>query len=164
MSRNASDPLQLMADDVAGWLGTCVPGGEVDLVGHSLGGLVACLAAIRVPARVRRLALEGVGLLEPRPADPPVKPGGVLSLDWQVVEQVRPEIDNFDPSWSDVAAAIEALTLVIAGGKTSPVPHAQIEDLDHHLRDGQMVTINAGHPVYTTRPLEFTTQLLSFLG
>ncbi len=70
--------------------------------------------------------------------------GGVLAFDWQVVEQVRPEIDNFAPAWANVVAGIEVPRLVIAGGATSPVPQEQIADLVHHLPDGHMVNIEAG--------------------
>jgi len=78
--------IQLMADDVAVWLCAHFPAGLVDLVGHSLGGLVACLVTTRCPGQVRRLVLEDVGLLTPRPARPPAKPEGVLAFDWRVVE------------------------------------------------------------------------------
>ncbi len=156
--------IQLMADDVAAWLCAHFPAGLVDLVGHSLGGLVACLIATRCPDQVRRLVLEDVGLLTPRPASQPAKPEGVLAFDWRVVEQVRPEIDSFAPAWADVVAAIEVPTLVIAGGTSSPVPQEQIADLVLHLRDGQMVTIEAGHLVHASRPSEFTSRLLSFLS
>lgn len=156
--------IQLLADDVAAWLSARFPGGQVDLVGHSLGGLVACTVATRCPDQIRRLVLEEVGLLKPRPAGPLAKPGGVLTFDWQVVEQIRPEIDNFAPAWADVVAGIEVPTLVIAGGATSPVPQEQIADLVHHLPDGQMVTIEAGHLVHASKPSEFTLRLLSFLS
>jgi len=156
--------IQLMADDVARWLGARLPGNVVDLVGHSLGGLVACLVTTRCSEQIRRLVLEDVGLLKPRQPDPPAKPDGVLAFDWRVVEQVRPEIDNFAPAWADVVAAIEVPTLVIAGGATSPVPHEQIADLVRHLPSGQMVTIEAGHLVHAGKPSEFTSQLLSFLS
>lgn len=79
-------------------------------------------------------------------------------------EQVRPEIDSFAPAWADVVAAIEVPTLVIVGGGSSPVPQEQIADLVRHLRDGQMVTIEAGHLVHASRPSEFTSRLLSFLS
>ncbi len=81
-----------------------------------------------------------------------------------MVEQVRPEIDNFAPAWADLVAGIEVPTLVIAGGATSPVPQEQIADLVHHLPDGQMVTIEAGHLVHASKPSECTSRLLSFLS
>ena len=94
--------IQLMADDVAGVLDSALAGEPVDLVGHSLGGLVACSIAAARPDLVRRLVLEDVGLLKPRQPVQPPKPAGVLEFDWRVVEQVRPEIDDFDPRWADV--------------------------------------------------------------
>ncbi len=84
-----------MADDVTRLLGGGLTGAPVDLVGHSLGGLVACQVAAARPELVHKLVLEDVGLLHPRPTDPPPKPAGVLRFDWRVLEQVRPEIDNF---------------------------------------------------------------------
>lgn len=155
--------IQLMADDVVAWLEAGHAGRQVDLVGHSLGGLVACLVANRCPDRVRRLVLEDVGLLQPRLADPPVRPEGALEFDWQVVEQVRPEIDDFDPAWRGTVAVIAAPVLVIAGGATSPVPPDQIADLVACVPMAQMVTIDAGHLVHTTVPERFNTEVLNFL-
>lgn len=154
----------LMADDVTSWLTARSDDGPVDLVGHSLRGLVACTVAASCADRVRRLVLEDVGLLKPRPASPPARPEGVLAFDWKVVGQVRPEIDNFDPAWAGLVATIDSPTLVIAGGSTSPVPQGQIIDLVDHLTDGQMVTIEAGHLVHASNPQEFTSELLTFLG
>lgn len=151
--------IQLMADDVVGLLNGGCLGPSVDLVGHSLGGLVA----VACPDRVRRLVLEDVGLLHARPADPPAKPEGELAFDWAVVEQVRPEIDNFDPGWADVVATIGVPTRVIAGGPTNPVPHARIVDLVRQLPQGEMVTVDAGHDIHATAPEEFIHLLLSFL-
>jgi len=155
--------IQLMADDVTGLLNGGLGRAPVDLVGHSLGGLVACQVAATRPELVRRLVLEDVGLLPPRPANPPPKPTGVLAFDWRVVEQVRPEIDNFDPGWADVVASITAPTLVVAGGPRSPIPQEQIADLVRLLPDGRMVTVDAGHLVHATEPDAFIHQLVSFL-
>jgi pimeloyl-ACP methyl ester carboxylesterase len=80
-----------------------------------------------------------------------------------VVEQVRPEIDDPDPRWGDVVAAITAPTLVIAGGPSSPVPQEHVAELVRTLRDGRIVTVDAGHLVHETRPDEFTDHLLTFL-
>lgn len=156
--------IQLLADDVIGLLEGELGRGPVDLVGHSLGGLVACRVAAARPELVGRLVLEDVGLLQSRPASPPPRPAGVLPFDWRVVEQVRPEIDNFDPGWADVVAAIAAPTLVVAGGPRSPVPQEQIADLVGLLPDGQLVTVDAGHLVHESEPDAFIRHLLRFLG
>jgi pimeloyl-ACP methyl ester carboxylesterase len=154
--------IQAMADDVTGLLRR-LDDRPVDLVGHSLGGLVACLIASVNPELVRRLVLEDVGVPHARPATAPPRPPGVLSFDWRVVEQVRPEIDHPDPRWSDVAAGISAPTLVIAGGPSSPVPQEHVAELVRILPDGRLGTVDAGHLVHARRPDEFTQHLLTFL-
>ena len=155
--------IQLFTDDVTGLLPQLTDQ-PVDLVAHSLGGLVACTIAFSRPELIARLVLEDVGLLHPRPAAPPAKPEGVLSFDWHMVEQVRPEIDNPDPRWPQVTAGIQAPTLVIAGGPTSTVPQAHVADLVRTLADGQLLTLDAGHLVHATKPADFIAALRSFLG
>jgi pimeloyl-ACP methyl ester carboxylesterase len=154
--------IQAMADDVTGLLRQ-LDDRPVDLVGHSLGGLVACAVASANPELVHRLVLEDVGIPHPRPATTPPRPPGVLSFDWRVVEQVRPEIDDPDPRWADVVAGISAPTLVIAGGPSSPVPQEHVAELVRVLPDGRLVTVDAGHLVHATRPDEFTHHLVTFL-
>jgi pimeloyl-ACP methyl ester carboxylesterase len=154
--------IQAMADDVTGLLPQ-LEDRPVDLVGHSLGGLVACAIASAHPRLVRRLVLEDVGVPHPRPATAPPRPPGVLSFDWRVVEQVRPEIDDPDPRWGNVVAGISAPTLVIAGGPSSPLPQEHVAELVGILTDGRQVTVDAGHLVHDTRPVEFTGHLLAFL-
>jgi pimeloyl-ACP methyl ester carboxylesterase len=154
--------IRAMADDVVGVLRQ-LGDGPVDLVGHSLGGLVACRVASEHSGLVRRLVLEDVGVPHPRPAATPPRPAGVLPFDWRVVEQVRPEIDDPDPRWRDVLARIQAPTLVIAGGPSSPVPQDHIAELVGTVPDGRMVTVDAGHLVHATRPEEFAHHLVAFL-
>jgi pimeloyl-ACP methyl ester carboxylesterase len=154
--------IQAMADDVTGLLRR-LDDRPVDLVGHSLGGLVACAIASAHPGLVHRLVLEDVGVPHPRPATVPPRPPGDLSFDWRVVEQVRPEIDDPDPRWENVVAGISAPTLVIAGGPSSPVPQEHVAELVRVLTDGRLVTVDAGHLVHDTRPVEFTDHLLTFL-
>ena len=137
--------------------------GPVDLVGHSLGGLVACAVASAHPELVRRLALEDVGVPHARPPATPPRPPGVLPFDWRVVEQVRPEIDDPDPRWADVVARIAVPTLVIAGGPSSHVPQDHVAELVRLLPDGRLRTVDAGHLVHATRPEEFIEHLLAFL-
>jgi len=154
--------IQAMADDVVGALRQ-LDDGPVDLVGHSLGGLVACAVASAQPESVRRLVLEDVGVPHARSAAPPSRPDGDLAFDWRVVEQVRPEIDDPDPRWGEVVARISAPTLVIAGGPSSPVPQEHVAELVGLVPDGRLVTLDTGHLVHDARPDEFTGHLRTFL-
>lgn len=155
--------IHLLAQDVIGLL-RHLGGPPVDLVGHSLGGLVACRVAHAVPGSVRRLVLEDVGLPHPRTPAPPPRPDGDLPFDWRLVEQVRPEVDDPDPRWPSIVAGIPAPTLVVAGGATSPVPQRHVAELVGLLPDGRSVTVEAGHLVHAARPEEFTAHLEAFLG
>ena len=154
--------IRLLADDVTALLPQLTDR-PVDLVAHSLGGLVACAVASSRPELVRRLVLEDVGLLRPRRPTPPTRPDGVLDFDWRLVEQVRPEIDTPDPRWAQIAATVTAPTLVIAGGPTSTVPQEHVADLARALPDAHLITIDAGHLVHATEPGAFTDAVRAFL-
>jgi len=156
--------ISLMAHDVAGLL-PLLSATEVDMVGHSLGGLVVCqVAATPGQNRVRRLVLEDTGMPRPRPPQTPVRPAGPLSFDWAVVEQIRPEIDEPDSRWPQVMAAIEVPTLVIGGGASSFLPQEHVEELAKTLAHGTRVTVDAGHLVHATKPDAFLAALTDFLN
>ena len=151
----------MRADDVT----RLVPrlGSEVDLVGHSLGGLVACLVAASSPV-VRRLVLEDVGLLRPRTPTTPERPNGTLLFDWAVVEQVRPEIDSPSPEWPAVLRGLRVPVLAIGGGPASFVPQEWVADLVGAVPEAVMVTIDAGHEVHAARPVAFVDRVRAFLA
>ena len=154
--------LQLMADDIVALLRRSDE--QPDLVGHSLGGLVACLAVAAAPDAVRKLALEDVPMPHPRPPATPARPRGRIDFDWRVIEQVRPELDNPDSAWADVVGRICVPTLVIAGGSRSPIPQRHVAELAETLTRGQLVTVDAGHLVHATEPQEFLKYLTAFLA
>lgn len=141
-------------------------GGEhraVDVVAHSLGGLVACLLASRRPDLVRRLVLEDVPVPHPREPRPPARPAGELAFDWEAVLQVRAQIDDPDPRWPEVVAAITAPTLVVWGGPSSPMPHAHVAEMAATVADGRLIRIDAGHLVHANEPESFTRATRDFL-
>jgi esterase len=153
--------IEMMANDVRGLLARLDR--PVDLVGHSLGGLVAWWVAAVDHGLVRRLVLEDVGLLRPRPPDLPRRPAGDLEFDWALVEQVRPEIDDPDPGWPARARRLACRTLVIGGGPDSHVPQEDVAGLAHAIPDGHLVTIEAGHLVHASEPGRFLDQVRRFL-
>jgi len=151
-----------MADDVVALIPQ-LEHGPLDLVAHSLGGLVACAVAATRPVLVTRLVLEDVGLLRPRPPGMPERPPGELRFDWRMVEQIRPEIDDPDPAWAATVASIVAPVLVVAGGPTSTVPQEHVADLARTAPDGELVALDTGHHVHETDPSGFLRLVLGFL-
>ncbi|MFJ6154372.1 alpha/beta fold hydrolase [Micromonospora profundi] len=154
--------MDLFAHDVIGVLDR-LDIGAVDLVGHSLGGLVACRVTAERPELVRKLVLEDIGFLHPRPPRLPERPAGDLPFDWHMVEQIRPQIDAPDPGWADIVARITAPALLIAGGATSPVPQQHIAELADRLADARLTTIAAGHLIHEAAPAEYLRTLTAFL-
>lgn len=124
--------LELMRDDVLAFL-DALGLDRVDLAGHSMGGVVAYLAAQEQPHRVVRLVLEDVPAPFPREAVRPVRPDGELDFDWAMVLAVRAQLDRPDPAWPTLLGRITAPTLVVAGGPTSHVPQEGIAELVRRL-------------------------------
>lgn len=152
--------IELMASDVE-FLVTRL-GQEVDVVGHSLGGLVACRVAAATSV-VRALVLEDVGFPRPRRPVTPSRPRGDLSFDWAVVEQVRPQIDTPAPDWAEVLQQVTVPVLAISGGRRSFVPEEWVDELVTTVPSATKTTIDAGHEVHVTRPTEFISTVRSFL-
>jgi 3-oxoadipate enol-lactonase len=153
--------LALLRDDVIAFLDALeLP--EVALIGHSMGGAVAYLLAMRQPERVRRLVLEEPA--PPWPRVPPVqaRPPGPLSFDWAVTA-LSAEASDPPASSRDGLAAITAPTLVIAGGPGSHVDQDRLADLTALIPAGQLLTIPAGHLVHAARPDMFIPAVTAFL-
>ncbi|MGH1563319.1 alpha/beta fold hydrolase [Mumia sp. DW29H23] len=151
-----------MRDDVLGTL-DALGLDQVDLVGHSLGGAIACRVTATRPDRVRRLVLEDVGALRPRTPSTPRRPDGPLPFDWDMVLAVRRQIDSPDPAWRDDLADITAPTLVLAGGPTSHVPDESIDELVERVPDARRVTIPVGHLIHADAPEAWLAAVLPFL-
>lgn len=153
--------IDLMADDLVELLPRL--GAQVDLVGHSLGGLVACRAiAFGIPTP-RRLVLEDVGLPHPRDPATPARPDGDIDFHWAVVEQVRPEIDEPAAHWPGTLARIGVPTLAIGGGARSFLPQEHVAELVALVQRGSVMTIDAGHCIHASKPAEFIEAVRAFL-
>ncbi|MEU0202999.1 MULTISPECIES: alpha/beta hydrolase [unclassified Streptomyces] len=156
---------ETMRDDVHAFLGALGIRGA-DVVGHSLGGVVACLLAQHSPRLVRRLVLEDVPA--PVPLDPPrppaERPDGDLPYDWAMILATDEQRNAPNPVWWDHMGRITMPTLLIGGGPTSLIPQEQIAALAGLLPDARHVTIDAGHLVHETRPKEFLAAVAEFLS
>jgi 3-oxoadipate enol-lactonase len=137
---------------------------RVELIGHSMGGLVAYLLAGDHPERVSRLILEDVAALRPRQRGAPDRPEGELSYDWEMVLAVRRQIDNPDPAWLARLGHITAETLVIGGGLPSYVPQDWVAELAAQIQGARMETITAGHLIPNADPEAFVRMALGFLN
>ncbi|MBI0294314.1 alpha/beta fold hydrolase [Streptomyces sp. PRKS01-29] len=136
---------------------------RVELVGHSMGGIVAYLLASDHPRRVARLVLEDVGVPRPRRPTTPARPDGELTFDWDMVSAIRKQIDTPDPAWGERLGGITADTLVVAGGPVSHVPQDGVAELAHRIPGGRLVTIPVGHLVHDADPAAFTEAVSAFL-
>jgi 3-oxoadipate enol-lactonase len=153
---------QLMCDDVLAALdGLGLD--QVTLVGHSMGGAVALLAAMQQPGRVARLVIEDAVPPYPRDRAIPDRPDGPLDIDWPVVPAILGAVNAGDPqAWAGLTA-ITAPTLLVGGGPRSHVRQDKLAEAAARIPRGELVTVDAGHYVHTERPAEFAAVVLGWL-
>jgi esterase len=138
------------------------------LIGHSMGGGVACLFATQWPERLERLVLEDSAPIDPSeevnlPA-PSEEPPGDVPFDWNMLVAVMKQIQTPEPSWWYDLAKLTVPTLIIGGGSTSEVPHERLAGAARLMPDAQLVTVEgAGHYVHDNRPDEYKELLRQFL-
>ncbi|MCL1870487.1 MAG: alpha/beta hydrolase [Promicromonosporaceae bacterium] len=136
-----------------------------DVVGHSMGALTAVLVAIAAPGRVRRLVLEDAGPERGGRLYPPLDPPDAeLPFDWPVVNAVRAQRSDPDPSWFPDALRIAAPTLVIAGGPGSTMPQDDLAALVAGMPDARLVEIPVGHMVHDDAPQAWLDAVAAFLA
>ncbi|MEU6576861.1 alpha/beta hydrolase [Streptomyces sp. NPDC046805] len=155
---------EAMRDDVRAFL-AALGIDRTDVVGHSLGGVVAYLLAQRHPGVVRRLVLEDVPA--PLPLDPPrppaERPDKELPFDWEMVRATDEQRNASDPVWWDHMDRITMPTLLIGGGPASLIPQDLVTALARRIPDARLVTVDAGHRVHERRPEEFLAVVEPFL-
>ena len=155
--------LRIMRDDLLGFLDR-LGLGTVTLVGHSMGGGVAYLAAMQLPDRVGRLIVEDASPPFRRDRALPARPAEPLDFDWAVVPAIVGEVNAGDPAAWEGLATITAPTLLIGGGPASHIPQDMLAKAAARIPRCDLVTIPAGHDVHTARPAEFASAVLSWLG
>ena len=141
----------------------------VDLVGHSMGGQVATVVAMRAPGRVRRLVLEDVpvpprsGPPLPDPS-PPERPAEPIDFDWAVVVAMRRAVRTASPSWWSGLADLAVPTLWLSGGPASHLPPAHVASAAAAMPDAVMRTVPVGHLIHTDAPADFARVVVPFLS
>jgi pimeloyl-ACP methyl ester carboxylesterase len=154
--------LELMRTDVLAFLDALALE-RVDLIGHSMGGIVASLLAEERPERVGRLILEDVPAPLPRKPTVPTRPDGELPYHWEMLLAIRRQIDAPDPTWLEQLSKITADTLVLGGGPRSHIPQDQVAEVARRIPGSRSVTIPAGHLIHDAAPEAFTQAALMFL-
>ena len=129
-----------------------------------MGGTVAILLAEAAPHRLTHLILEDTaaprpGALKRPPLAPPDTP---TPFDFAVVNAIRAQLTDPDPTWWDRTDTVNVPTLVI-GGADSHIPQHLLADMVERMPDAALVTIAAGHHVHHDQPVEFLDAVNGFL-
>lgn len=154
---------RLMAEDVwhlADGLGL----DRVTLIGHSMGGLVALVAAQLRPERVAALVVEEAP--PPVPLDrPPLEPSAEPTpYDFALINQIRAELREPDPAnWARLAE-ITAPVLIMAGGPTSSLPQQGQAEVAEQFPAGRFVTIPVGHGIHNEGFTDYCRTVDEFLA
>lgn len=172
---------RLRAAELAAWLGRWLQGTgleRVDLVGHSLGGLVAAELAALQPERIRRLALVA-------PAGIPCG-RGLLDRSLRLVETLYDVRERLPTIVGDAVrtgpldimrgvvfvsgrdlradlAAVRAPSLLVWGERDQLVPTRVAEEWQVALPGSRLVLLPCGHVPMWEAPDELAASLLAFL-
>ncbi len=150
----------LMRDDVRAFL-DALGLDRTDLVGHSMGGLVAALVAQACPERIGRLVMEEP--VPPFPADPPrpvpVRTDEERDFDWDVLPATDAQYNDPDPAWREGLASITSPALLIAGGPASHMPQDRLARTAELIPGCRLATVGVGHLIHQDAPEAFLAEL-----
>ncbi|GAM26506.1 hypothetical protein SAMD00019534_096810, partial [Acytostelium subglobosum LB1] len=153
-----------------------------DIVGHSLGGLIALGMATSQPGRIRRLILEDTPskpLLEPE-QEVKAAPLSIMSIlssmgiirtilvalwrgfDYKMSNYVINQIRTPTPEWWDSLANITAHTLLL-GATDSHVSPKRQEAMAARIARSNLKIFIGGHHLHRDQPDEFEAAVVSFL-
>ncbi|MFG3436412.1 alpha/beta fold hydrolase [Nonomuraea sp. NPDC047897] len=130
------------------------------VVGHSLGGVVACVLAVRHPDRVERLVLEDAPPPYPLEGRPPLVEDGSTHFDWRMMHETERQLVRPDPAWAEALRRLEVPTLVLSGGSASPFRSERLAEL---IPGARLVTIEVGHLIHVGDRRAFLRAVDDFL-
>lgn len=142
---------------------------EMDLVGHSMGALVASLLAGRHPELVRHLVLEdspvppehGPPLPDPNPpAEPDIPP----PFDWRAVVPLRGDGRRANPAWWTNIRRFPSPTLWVSGGPSSHLDQTRHVEAATQMPSATVETIPVGHEIHARAPERFAAVVAPFLS
>ena len=157
--------------------------GEVDVIGHSLGGQTAIRLAGLDPSRIGKLVLEEIPPMPRHQSDVDEHivpfsgvadrvrglwstvryPGPVLRFDHRMSDIVGRQFESIDTAWWESLAQLTFPTLVVSGGQRSFLPPRHLVSLADALPDGHFGQVEAGHSVHRDRTREFNQLVTEFL-
>jgi pimeloyl-ACP methyl ester carboxylesterase len=151
--------------------------GPITLVGNSLGAFVASAVAVAQPERVERLVLEELPVppRDTRDSGPTVRPMpalGLLAAGWltrhrcdpQLLRDVIKDLRRPQPSWWAGLLAVQAPTLLLAGGPKSHLDQTRFGLVAETMPSATVRTIEAGHRIHSRAPEPWLSAVREFLA
>jgi pimeloyl-ACP methyl ester carboxylesterase len=173
---------RLRAGELTGWLGRWLEAAElegVDLIGHSLGGLIAAELAAEQPDRVHRLALVAPAgipcgntmlsrsarllgtLYDVRGRMPTIARDAMRAGPFSLI---RGALFASHRDLSAELASVQAPTLLIWGEDDRLLPARIAAEWQRVLPGSRLVRLHCGHVPMWEAPRELASHLLGFFG
>ena len=156
---------ELFGDDLVR-LGEALGLKNATVVGHSLGGLAALLAAQQRPAWLGRLVVEDTMLRRDpnRLLPPPASRPADATCDWdRIVPALHHQVKNPPTTWWAGLPTIDVPTLLILGGTQTTAQKLAVEAAKV-IPCTRVRVLNTGHFVHREKPSEYLAELRSFFN
>lgn len=134
---------------------------QFSLVAHSMGGTVGWLFAQGAPDRLIKMVQEDTAPPFGRGGYPevPGTPPEPVDYDWEARRQLFRQLNSPDPSWWAGIEKVTTPTLIIAGSTNQE----ELTQAAARLPYGSLTTIEAGHWIHGTQPIDFMQTVRAFL-